>query len=94
MFFHISSKNPVDADISNRKHYSAPAGAVTMLFCQRVNATHLAYIHILIYIHLLFWLGGICIIIFQKKQKGLFDGFDFASSKGGSIDGIRPVLVA
>ena len=29
-FFHISSKNPVDADIANRKHYSAPAGAVTM----------------------------------------------------------------
>ena len=31
-FFHISSKNPVDADIANRKHYSAPAGAVTMFF--------------------------------------------------------------
>ena len=29
-FFHISSKNPVDADIANRKHYSPPAGAVTM----------------------------------------------------------------
>ena len=28
-FLHISSKNPVDADIANRKHYSAPAGAVT-----------------------------------------------------------------
>ena len=28
-FFHISSKYPVDADIANRKHYSAPAGAVT-----------------------------------------------------------------
>ena len=31
-FFHISSKNPVDADIANRKHYSAPAGALTFLF--------------------------------------------------------------
>ena len=28
-FLHISSKNPV-ADIANRKHYSAPAGALTM----------------------------------------------------------------
>ena len=28
-FLHISSKNPVDADIANRKHYSAPAGALT-----------------------------------------------------------------
>ena len=31
-FLHISSKNPVDADIANRKHYSAPAGAVTYVF--------------------------------------------------------------
>ena len=31
-FLHISSKNPVDADIANRKHYSAPAGAVTFVF--------------------------------------------------------------
>ena len=31
-FFHILSKNPVDADIGNRKHYSAPAGAVTMFY--------------------------------------------------------------
>ena len=29
-FFHISSKNHDDADIANRKKYSAPAGAVTM----------------------------------------------------------------
>ena len=29
-FLHISSKKPVDADIANRKHYSAPAGAVTV----------------------------------------------------------------
>ena len=29
-FLHISSKNPVDADIANRKHYSAPAGALTL----------------------------------------------------------------
>ena len=29
-FFHISSKNPDDADIANRKHYSAPEGALTM----------------------------------------------------------------
>ena len=28
-FFHISSKNPDDADIANRKHYSAPEGALT-----------------------------------------------------------------
>ena len=31
-FLHISSKNPVDADIANRKHYSAPAGALTCMF--------------------------------------------------------------
>ena len=31
-FLHISSKNPVDADIANRKHYSAPAGALTYVF--------------------------------------------------------------
>ena len=30
-FFHISSKNPDDADIANRKHYSAPEGALTFL---------------------------------------------------------------
>ena len=29
-FFHNSSKTPDDADIANRKHYSAPAGALTM----------------------------------------------------------------
>ena len=28
-FFHNSSKTPDDADIANRKHYSAPAGALT-----------------------------------------------------------------
>ena len=31
-FFHNSSKTPDDADIANRKHYSAPAGALTMFF--------------------------------------------------------------
>ena len=30
--FHNSSKTPDDADIANRKHYSAPAGALTMFF--------------------------------------------------------------
>ena len=30
-FFHISSKNPDDADIANRKHYSAPEGALTII---------------------------------------------------------------
>ena len=29
-FFHNSSKTPDNADIANRKHYSAPAGALTM----------------------------------------------------------------
>ena len=29
-FFHNSSKTPDKADIANRKHYSAPAGALTM----------------------------------------------------------------
>ena len=29
MFFHNSSKTPDNADIANRKHYSAPAGALT-----------------------------------------------------------------
>ena len=31
-FFHNSSKTPDNADIANRKHYSAPAGALTMFF--------------------------------------------------------------
>ena len=31
-FLHISSKNPVDADIANRKHYSAPAGRCDHVF--------------------------------------------------------------
>ena len=31
-FFHNSSKTPDDADIANRKHYSAPAGALTKFF--------------------------------------------------------------
>ena len=30
--FHNSSKTPDDADIANRRHYSAPAGALTMFF--------------------------------------------------------------
>ena len=29
-FFHNSSKTPDNADIANRKHYSAPAGALTL----------------------------------------------------------------
>ena len=29
-FFHNSSKTPDDADIANRKHYSAPAGPLTI----------------------------------------------------------------
>ena len=36
-FLHISSKNPVDADIANRKHYSAPAGALTMFINHLLN---------------------------------------------------------
>ena len=31
-FFHNSSKTPDNADIANRKHYSAPAGALTFIF--------------------------------------------------------------
>ena len=33
-FFHNSSKTPDNADIANRKHYSAPAGALTLFFPQ------------------------------------------------------------
>ena len=40
-FFHISSKNPVDADIANRKHYSAPAGALTLFFLFVLKGTFL-----------------------------------------------------
>ena len=36
-FFHISSKNPDDADIANRKHYSAPEGALTMFSCSELG---------------------------------------------------------
>ena len=46
-FLHISSKNPVDADIANRKHYSAPAGTVTF-FNQQLSAYIIA-IHCIIY---------------------------------------------
>ena len=43
-FFHNSSKTPDDADIANRKHYSAPAGALTKFFCATfwcLPSTHL-----------------------------------------------------
>ena len=38
-FFHNSSKTPDNADIANRKHYSAPAGALTMFFGTRCRKT-------------------------------------------------------
>ena len=37
--FHNSSKTPDNADIANRKHYSAPAGALTMFFLKNMSKT-------------------------------------------------------
>ena len=41
-FFHNSSKTPDDADIANRKHYSAPAGALTKFFVATCNCACVA----------------------------------------------------
>jgi len=49
-FLHISSKNPVDADIANRKHYSAPAGALTMFFHTHISEALYHIIYIVYYV--------------------------------------------
>ena len=59
-FFHNSPKTPDDADIANRKHYSAPAGALTMF--KAIYRGYKLYFHLptIVGAHLV---GGIGIIL-------------------------------
>ena len=59
-FFHNSSKTPDDADIANCKHYSAPAGALTMFLDLHYGPRGVRFIFISVYIpHAGIFSGGL-----------------------------------